>query len=52
MAPKKPDGKKPEGEGPRVYIKVDVSWTDALLVSPQLLFWNANRLDQFQQSYG
>ncbi|KAL3133578.1 hypothetical protein ABBQ38_007425 [Trebouxia sp. C0009 RCD-2024] len=35
MAPKKTDGKKPEGEGPRVYIKVDVSWTDSLLAATE-----------------
>ena len=33
MAPKKAEGKKPEDDGPRVYIKVDVSCSSALLVS-------------------
>lgn len=37
MAPKKAEVKKPEEEGPRVYIKVDVSCSNAQLVSPFLV---------------
>lgn len=33
MAPKKAEVKKPEEDGPRVYIKVDVSCSNAQLVS-------------------
>lgn len=32
MAPKKAEGKKTEEEGPRVYVKIDVSWSGPLLV--------------------
>lgn len=37
MAPKKVEVKKPEDDGPRVYIKVDVSCTNVLLVSSYLV---------------
>lgn len=32
MAPKKSDVKKPEDEGPKVYVQITVSWEAALLV--------------------
>ena len=34
MAPKKADAKKPEDEGPRVYVQIEVTWTAPLLVCP------------------
>ena len=33
MAPKKAEGKKPEEDGPRVYVKISVSPAGCLLVS-------------------
>ena len=32
MAPKKAETKRTDGEGPKVYLKVDVSWPRPLLV--------------------
>ena len=45
MAPKKVEGKKPEDEGPRVYITVDVTCTNVLLVSSCLVL-GCTQLDQ------
>lgn len=36
MAPKKADTKRPDDDGPKVYVQVSVSWIEALMVSRKI----------------